>query len=267
MKTLQLLLISFLIFALLAAGCVQPAPNTRAWALNTVTAVPISLSSQSLYDLIPTQRAEGSVYVTPTPDAPHNIPSYQANAGQGVLSSDFKIIPDSELVYGPISATLDVSSFIQQSGGYLSRYSEDVDGVVLSGIEIVKQISYEYSVNPRLLLSLLEYQSGWVTQGQVSDALVSYPLGLADNTRAGLYKQLSWAANQLNYGYYLWKVGAISSTTMADGNLAVFPATLNAGTVAVQRTLALVKDVNSWTYAVSEEGIFATYALFFWHCF
>ena len=41
----------------------------------------------------------------------------------------FKIIPDSELVYGPMSTTLDLPAFIEEQGGVLSGYSEEVDGI------------------------------------------------------------------------------------------------------------------------------------------
>ncbi len=33
----------------------------------------------------------------------------------------FKIIPDSELVYGPASAQFDIDAFIQNKGGYLGK--------------------------------------------------------------------------------------------------------------------------------------------------
>jgi LysM repeat protein len=171
--------------------------------------------------------------------------------------STFKIIPDSELVYGPMSANLDVAAFIQSQGGLLSRYSEEVDGVVWTGTQMVDTLSREYSVNPRLLLALLEYQSGWVTQANASTT--AYPLGWVDESRQGLYKQLSWAANQLNYGYYLWGVNALAATTLADGNLVPFPAELNAATVSVQRFFALLDDASHWSTAVSKSGLYATY--------
>jgi LysM repeat protein len=146
-----------------------------------------------------------------------------------VSPSEFKIIPDSELVNGPMSSTLNIDEFIQSMGGYLSRYSEVIDDQTTSGSDIVKRVSNEYSVSPRLLLAILEYQSGWLTQSNPPETIVNYPIGLIDSNRKGLYRQLAWAANQLNYGYYLWKVNAIAYSQLADGNMVTFPATLNAG--------------------------------------
>ena len=82
---------------------------------------------------------------------------------------DFKIIPDSELVYGP-SALFDVEDFVQKQGGYLATYYEEVDDETLSGAQIVQRIAQDYSVNPRLLLAVLQHQSGWLTDAQLKRA-------------------------------------------------------------------------------------------------
>src|SRR5690349_16233982 len=51
-----------------------------------------------------------------------NIPPIEADPHPG---SAFKIIPDSELVYGPASVEFDVHKFIQDHGGYLANYTQD----------------------------------------------------------------------------------------------------------------------------------------------
>ena len=78
----------------------------------------------------------------------------------------FKVIPDSELVYGPASANLDIADFIQSKGGYLAQHREEVNEKQMTGAQIVERVAQDYSVNPRLLLAALEYQSGWVTKIQ-----------------------------------------------------------------------------------------------------
>lgn len=128
---------------------------------------------------------------------------------------------------------------------------------------MVATLAREYSVNPRLLLALLEYQSGWVTQAQPPDQVATYPMGLVLAGKEDLYRQLSWAANELNRGFYLWGAGALADAQLPDGNLISFPATLNAGTVSLQRFFALMDDANTWTTAVSENGLYAAYARFF----
>ncbi len=78
-------------------------------------------------------------------------------------SSNLKLIPDTEVVNSPSSVGFDISGFINEAGGYLSTYSEYLASTgKTSGADIIAKVSREYSVNPRLLLALLEYQGGWV---------------------------------------------------------------------------------------------------------
>src|SRR4030067_35129 len=102
---------------------------------------------------------------------------------------DFKIIPDSELVYGPTSASFDVAEFINGRNGYLADYEEIVDDRTLSGAKIVKRVAEEFSVNPRLLLAVPEYLSGWVTQSDPAEAVLDNPIGAPGEWRSGLYYQ------------------------------------------------------------------------------
>ena len=180
----------------------------------------------------------------------------------GAESSDFKIIPDSELVYGPFSATLNVEDFVNGQNGYLEIHRELVDEVELTGAQIVDRISREFSVNPRLLLALLEYRSGWVTSRDISDEVKDYPMGLHDPIRKGLYLQLAWTSKLLNRGYYLWQLNAISYTSFSNGRIAMLAPTLNAGSAAVQYMLGAKSTPDAWSTAVSEDGVFRTYSAF-----
>ncbi len=178
-----------------------------------------------------------------------------------------KIIPDSELVYGPYATSLDIKAFLGQYDSYLNNYSEVVEGHLRTGPEIIEMVAQDYSINPRLLIALLEYQSGWVTNAYVSDERQNYPIGNQDSWRTGLYLQLAWAADNLNRGYYLWKVGGIGGWLLNNGVVIPVDPTINAGTAAVQQLFALLDDRYSWDYDVSTHGLFATYSRFFGHPF
>ncbi len=182
-------------------------------------------------------------------------------AQPGSVGSSFKIIPDSELVYGPASVYFDIDHFIKSQNGYLASYAQDVNGALRSGSEIVAIVAQNYSVNPRLLLALLEYQSGWVTNPAPFNT--SYPMGMADKNRKGLYRQLTWAANTLNRGYYLWRVNALSSWILSDGSALNFSPTINAGTAAVQYFFSQLGDRATWEKDTSATGLFLTYYVFF----
>jgi LasA protease len=181
----------------------------------------------------------------------------------GPTGPAFKIIPDSELVYGPASADFDVSKFVMEKAGYLAGYREEVEDISLSGIQIVERIAYEYSVNPRLLLALLEYQSGWVTHRNPEEETLEYPMGMPDQWRKGLYRQLSWAANFLNRGYYLWRVNGVGAWVTTTGDIIPIDPTINAGTAGVQHLLSLLYDRQAWERAVTENGVYTVYQAFF----
>ena len=190
---------------------------------------------------------------------PHPTPQASGSA--------FKIIPDSELVYGPMSITLDIDLFAQTRGGYLADYTQDVDGETLSGAQIVERVAQNYSVNPRLLLALLEYRSGWVTRPAPAQETLTEPMGMRDGWHAGLYRQLTWTADALNRGYYLWRVGGVSSWTLADGSVAPADPAINAGTAGVQSFFARQDDYQTWLKDVSADGLFATYYALFGYPF
>jgi murein DD-endopeptidase MepM/ murein hydrolase activator NlpD len=179
----------------------------------------------------------------------------------------FKILPDSELVYSPGNAGFDIAGFVATQAGYLSVYSEEVDGARMGGAEIVERVAVEYSVNPRLLLTLLEFQSQWVTDSTPPEETLDYPLRYYDSWRSGLYAQLAWAANLLNEGYYLWKLEAISVWMLSDSSIIEVDPTINAGTAGVLNLMRYLATPADWDRVASEGGIFATYYAFFGYPF
>jgi LasA protease len=189
------------------------------------------------------------------------LPSPQASGPEN------KIIPDSELVYGPMSITLDINGFIQSHGGYLSNYHEEVDGNYLDGAQIITLVSQNYSVNPKLLLALLEYRSGWLTKIQPEANTLNYPLGIQDNFHSGLYRQLTWAANNLNRGFYLWQVNALSGMVLADGSLVPISPVINSGTAGVQFLFSNFDNIINFQEDVSPDGFFALYNHLFGYSF
>jgi len=149
-----------------------------------------------------------------------------------------KLIPDSELVYGPAYIHFDLAGFVAGQGGYLVGYAEEVEGRLLTGTEIIQLVSQRFSVGPRVLLALLELQAGWVTDSQPGAERLVYPLGHVQGYYEGLFQQLSWTAVRLNEGYYGWKRGDCATVHLADGSRAAIAPGLNPGTAGVQNCLA-----------------------------
>lgn len=184
-------------------------------------------------------------------------------ASADLIGPATKIIPDSELVYGPASITFDLPGFIQHRQGYLAFYQEEVNGSLLDGAAIVQKIAENYSVNPRLLLAILEHRSQWVSNASPNAESLAYPLGYYAPQRAGLYRQLAWAANELNRGYYAWRGGSVANWTLADGNIVLADPTINAGTASIQHFFALLDERADWEVDTGYHGLFQTYFFLF----
>lgn len=178
-----------------------------------------------------------------------------------------KIIPDSELIYGPVSGDFRLAEFVHQKGGYLSGYREEVGDRQMSGVKIVERIAQEFSVNPRLLLAVLEFQSGWVTNADPDPATLDYPIGVAVEWRQGLYNQLAWAADNLNRGFYMWRVNALAIWILADGTILYIDPAINAGTAGVQHFFSQLYDGGEWDFAVGALGLLSTYTDLFGYPF
>jgi murein DD-endopeptidase MepM/ murein hydrolase activator NlpD/predicted small lipoprotein YifL len=168
---------------------------------------------------------------------------------------DFEILPDSELVYGPALAAFSLSDFVGENLPALNAYSELVDERPMTGTEIVEKVSRDYSVNPRLLLSLLRNRSGQTLN--LEDPF------LADPAYKGLFRQLSWAANTLNRGYYTRRVNALDALTLTDGVVVEIPEQLNAGSAAIQYFYSLLLGYNDWLTAVGLLGVHVDYLAWF----
>ncbi|MCJ7678305.1 MAG: LysM peptidoglycan-binding domain-containing protein [Anaerolineales bacterium] len=170
-----------------------------------------------------------------------------------------KELPDSELVFGPAAAFFDVQAEITRQGGYLSGYSEEVEERVLSGAEIVELAARRYSVNPRLLLAVLEFQSGWLRASNPDASTRAYPMGFVRLRREGLFSQVSLAADMLNKGYYLWRAGWAGPFVTPDGAAIPPGEGINAGTAGVQYLFSHLYASDAWRRVVGPDGFYATW--------
>ena len=178
-------------------------------------------------------------------------------------SSALKLVPDSEMVYGPAYIHFDLDGFVSSQGGYLSTYAENVEGRALTGVEIIQLVSRRTSVGPRVLLALLEFRSGWVTQAAPTGGTYDYPLGYYQGY-GGLFRQLEWAAVRLNEGYYGWKWGQGTTMRLSDGTRVAIAPELNAGTAGIQNCLAYLSGTwDEWVWATGRDGFLAEYERLF----
>jgi LasA protease len=169
----------------------------------------------------------------------------------GETTPDAILFPDSETVYSPTALDLDVEAFVNEEGGYLSTYREYLNSSGWnSGAQIIERVALDNSINPRLLLSLLEYQSGWVSGQPKTSEASDYPMGYKDPLAKGLFSQMSWVVSQLSLGYYGWRNGLVVDLRFPDGEVLRLSPRLNAGTVSVQYYFAGFMDRSEWSNAL-----------------
>lgn len=162
----------------------------------------------------------------------------------------YALFPDSEIIFGPSTIDFDIQDWIRKKNGYLASYSETVEQEILSGAEIVQRVALETSINPRILLAVLDYRAGWVS-GQPSPARkINFPIGFEVPQYTGLYKELILTARQLTIGYYGWRSGDITQISFTDRSQIRIAPTLNAGSAAVQYLFATLYKPLEWEKAL-----------------
>lgn len=174
-------------------------------------------------------------------------------------TSSRQLLADSEVIYSPSAVDFDAVEFSAQAGGYLNSYREWHKSTGLkSGPEIIMRVALENSINPRLLLALLEYQTGLVYGQPTTPQDITYPMGLIDLSEQGLYNQLVWAINQISIGYYAYREGRLTEIRFKDGISVRLAPDLNAGTAALQYYFAQLYQGQKWLDAIDPDHGFVT---------
>jgi len=166
------------------------------------------------------------------------------------------LLPDDLFVYGPAQVDFNTASFISRSTGWLNRYIDNSAGNAVTGVQIVESAALDYSISPRLLLAVLEYRLHALTG---SKPPASYWLGNSEKNSDTLGKQLSWAANVLNNGYYGWREGTQTQFTGPAGREIIPSPWENAASVAVLYYFSRFSSGDEYTAAISQNGLVGTY--------
>lgn len=175
------------------------------------------------------------------------------------------VLPDSTILYSPIASDFQIDAYITKAGGFLSSYSEKLDNQALSGSAIIQRVAVESSINPQLLLAILDFRSGWVRGQPYAYTQVEYPIGFYVPEYKGLYLELSLVAKELNIGYYGWREGSLTELDFPDNTHVRISPSLNAGSVAMQvLTGMFYLHRSDWLEALyGPQGVVARYAQMF----
>ena len=171
-----------------------------------------------------------------------------------------QLIPDNELIYSATAIGFDISTYVKEAGGYLSKYREYLGTTGwTSGAGEIERLAYENSVNPRLLLAILDYEANWVRGRPENDFRIDFPLGYDSYRYKGMFMQLVWAINQLTTGYYDWRTGKMVELTFRDGTKLRIDPTLNAGTVGLMYYFSRGHTFNEWLRIMDQTSGFMSY--------
>ncbi len=193
---------------------------------------------------------------TMPPGMPMKIPIYYLP----LWGPAYKILPDSLFIDGPAQKDFDTVQFVAAQPGWLKNVTAYVAGKNRNGAEMVNYVALAYSVSPRLLLALLEFQAGALSQPTLAPELQDFTLGYRAWDHKGVYLQLNWAANLLNNGYYGWRTFHLTSIIYKDGRLERLDPWLNAATASLHNYFNQLYGDPAYSQAISPDGFAKTYA-------
>lgn len=190
---------------------------------------------------------------------PMQIPIYY----RAFWGSAFQILPDGLYVNGPAQVNFDTAAFVAAQEGWFKDYDESAAQQFLSGADIVDLVATNFSISPRLLLAVMEYSTGALSQAEFYSEQRQYPLGYEAEFYEGVYLQLVWAANTLNNGYYGWRTGKFVEFELADGSLFRPDPWQNAASVALQYFYSQALSTSDFDQAIGPQGFLQSYSTIF----
>lgn len=194
---------------------------------------------------------------TMPPGMPMKIPIYYV----ALWASPYEILPDHAFVNSPTTIGFNTTAFVESQPGWLKNYRDYASGEWRSGAQMVDYVSINYSINPRLLLAILEYQSGALTQPDLPAKK-----NILDIKRIFWetpYLQLVIAANTLNNGYYGWRTGRLVEFEDINGILIRPDPWQNAASASLHYYFSKIFSGDKYTAATGPEGLIQTYGHFF----
>ncbi|NTW43149.1 MAG: LysM peptidoglycan-binding domain-containing protein [Anaerolineaceae bacterium] len=193
------------------------------------------------------------------PGFPMQIPIYY----ESIWSSSFQIVPDIAFVYGPRDVDFDIITFVNSQPGWLKNVRDTVGEKTRSGAEVILYVSQLFSVSQKLILAILEYQTGALSDPEIPEEIDGYLLSYQDPLHKGFAQQIVWLANYLNNYYYRWREGTITTYKHSDGRLERPDPWQNAATVSLQYYYSQIMDRDRYNLAISEMGLLETYSQYF----
>jgi hypothetical protein len=188
------------------------------------------------------------------PGFPMKMPIYY----EPLWGTEFQMIPDAAFVYGPDLLDFDLKAFLESTPGWFKNYRASIGGNTLDAAGVINYYSLNYSLNPKLLLALVEFQTGALTNPQRTPAIEDSFLGF-ENYHRGVHLQISYASDLLNDAFYRYFNGEMTSIEHLDGTIENIDPWQNSATVALQYYFSLIMNKEEYARAIGPEGYAKTF--------
>jgi LasA protease len=287
-KVIVTFTVTITLFSLLLSSCAPPQSNSVIENMITPlapTPIPAPTSERPQYspgelvdytaqdgDTLPALAARFNTTVEEIKQANPIIPADATTMPMGfpmkipiyylpLWGTTYKSIPDHAFVNGPSQIGFNTSAFVAGTSGWWKDYRSYAGGKMRTGAEIVDYVATNYSISPRLLLALLEYQVGALTQPEPPAA--KYLLGFRRSFYTTPYLQLVIAANTLNNGYYGWRAGDLTEFELPDEIILRPDPWQNAASVSIQYYFSRLQFGTQYYASIGPEGLARTYQTLF----
>jgi len=170
----------------------------------------------------------------------------------------YQIIPDPAFVYGPDLLDFDLSVFLDSTQGWFKNYGAFIQEKYRNAAGIIKYYAENYSLNPKLLLALVEYQTGALSNPERDPSQESTFLGF-ENYHSSVELQISYAADLLNDGFYRYFNGELTSLVLENGIIENIDPWQNSATVALHYYFSQVYQGEAYKKAIGPDGFAKTF--------
>jgi hypothetical protein len=175
------------------------------------------------------------------------------------------IINHDRFFYEPNFASQEIQAYLDTQPGPLKGFRAMVGDRDHSFAEILASQALYFSVNPKVLLALIEQQSGLITNPAPSEDQIKWMLGYRgdDERHAGWFAQLRWARREMHLAQHDFP--ANPELIYADQTHSAPPSTLGVAEYAVARVLAATTSADGLAAKLDggERSFVATYTRLF----
>ena len=194
---------------------------------------------------------------TMPPGFPMKIPIYYLP----LWGTTYQSLTDHAFVNGLAQVGVSTSALVESTDGWLKNYRVYAGDKWRTGHEMIDYVATNYSISPRLLMAVLEYQAGALSNPKQPTG--KYILGFKRRYYENPYLQLVIAANTLNHGYYSWRAGKLTEFELLDGSIYRPDPWQNAGSVALQYYFSRLYSGDSFHASIGPYGLARVYRDFF----